>query len=158
MSFSQQILCQKKMQVMLSALCLPDFAIHAASALHRCQLTTMDQDIPFHKIPLIRDWRNCMKSCILVNLYLTITARISSSSWVSRRQIAVSFLSKGISSTVSFHKSIGTDNKSIDTDRTQTTFCTASECQDRSLQNKSSTKCNYIFKVYVQDHQQFLRT
>ena len=43
--------------------------------------------------------------------YLIIAARISSSSFVrvSTRQLAVSSLSKGISSTLNFHESIGTD-------------------------------------------------
>ena len=44
---------QKQKRVILSALCLPDFEIpHSLSTLNRCLLTTMEQGIPFHKIPL----------------------------------------------------------------------------------------------------------
>ena len=55
----------------------------------------------------------------------TIAARISSSSfvWVSARQLAATSLSKGISSTLNFHKSIGTDGTQL------ATSCTPSECR-----------------------------
>ena len=65
----------------------------------------------FTKKPFIRDCFNYKGSCTLFRPFLTIAARISSSSfvWVSTRQSAVSSLSKGISSTLNFHESTGTD-------------------------------------------------
>ena len=70
----------------------------------------MAQDKPYHEKPLIRDCCNHKGSCTLFRPYLTIAARISSSSFVrvSTRQLAASSLSKGISSTLNFHESIGT--------------------------------------------------
>ena len=96
----------------LNALCFPEFVIpRSLSTLYRCSLTKMAQGIPFHEIPLIRNCCNHMGNCTLVGSYLTIAARISSWSFiqVSTRQLAVSSLSKGISSIHNFHKSIGTD-------------------------------------------------
>ena len=88
----------------------PCFVIpRGLSTLYRCSLTTVAQDKPYHEKPLIRD---CFKGrCTLFRPYSTIAAGISSSSFVrvSTRQLAVSSLSKGISSTLNFHESIGTD-------------------------------------------------
>ena len=60
---------------------------------------------------LIRDCWNHKGCCTLFRQKSTIAAGISSSSFVqvSTRQLAVSSLSKGISSTLSFYESIGTD-------------------------------------------------
>ena len=67
----------QKMQVILSALCLPDFIIlRGLSTLFRCS-RTLAQDIPFHKIPLINDCCNYTGSCTL-RPYLTIVVRNSS--------------------------------------------------------------------------------
>ena len=76
--------------------------------LNTCSLTTLAHDKSYHEKPLIRDCCNHEGSCTLFRSYLTVAAGISSSSfvWVSRRQLAVSFLSKGISSTLNFHKSM----------------------------------------------------
>ena len=81
------------------------------STLYRCSLTTVAQDKPYHEKPFIRDCFNHKGSCTLFRPYLTIAAGISSSSFVrvSTRQLAVSSLSKGISSTLNFHERIGTD-------------------------------------------------
>ena len=67
----------------------------ALSTLYRCSLSTMAQDKPHHEKPSVRD------CCTLFGPYSTVTAGISSSSFVqvSTRQLAVSSLSKGISST-----------------------------------------------------------
>ena len=74
------------------------------STLYRYSLTTVAQDKPHHEKPLIRDCFNHKGSCTLFKPYLTIAAGISSSSFVrvSTRQLAVSSLSKGISSTIFF--------------------------------------------------------
>ena len=83
----------------------PCFVIpRGLSILYRCSLTTVAQDKPYHEKPLNRDCFNHKGSCTLFIPYLTIAAGISSSSfvWVSMRQLAVSFLSKGISSTLNF--------------------------------------------------------
>ena len=79
--------------------------------LYRCSQTTVAQDKPYHEKPLIRDCFNHKGSCTLFRPYLTIAAVISSSSFVrvSTRQLAASSLSKGISSTLNFHESIGTE-------------------------------------------------
>ena len=85
----------------------PCFVIpHGLSTLYRCSLTTVAQDKP-----LIRDFFNHKGSCTLFRPHLTFTARISSLSFVrvSTRQLAVSFLSEGISSTLNFHENTGTD-------------------------------------------------
>ena len=90
----------------------PAFVIPCGlSTLYRCSLTTVAQDISYNEKPLIRDCFNHKGSCTLFRPYLTIAAGISSLPfiWVSTRQLAVSFLSRGISSTLNFHKSIGTD-------------------------------------------------
>ena len=43
----------KKVQMILSALCLPDFLIpHGLHTFYKCLLTTLAQDIPFQEIPL----------------------------------------------------------------------------------------------------------
>ena len=67
------------------------------------------KDKPYHEKPLIRDCFNLKGSCTLFRPYVTIAAGISPSSFVrvSTRQLAVSSLSKGISSTLNFHESIG---------------------------------------------------
>ena len=93
------------MEVTLIALCLRDFVIPCG--FYRWSLTTMAQDIPFHEIPLISDCCNHRGSCFLVNPYLIIKAGMAPQ--VSMRQLAVSPLSKGISSTLNFHQSIRTD-------------------------------------------------
>ena len=103
---------EKTLNVVLNALSLPDFVIpRSLSTLYKCLLTTMAQDIPFQKIPLIRDCCNLKGRCTLVRPYLTIAAGISSLSFirVSTRQLAVGSLSKRISSTLNFHKRISTD-------------------------------------------------
>ena len=85
----------------------PCFVIpRGLSTLYRCSLTTVAQDKPYHEKPLIRDCFNHKGSCTLFRPYLTIAAGISSSSFVrvSTRQLAVSSLSKGISSTLIFHE------------------------------------------------------
>ena len=110
------------MQVILSALYFFHFILvphllffnvilRSLCTLYKCLLTTLAQDIPLHEIPLIRDCCNHKGSSTQVSPYLTIAAGISSSSFVrvSMKQLAVSSLSKGISSTPNFHKSIGTD-------------------------------------------------
>ena len=80
----------------------PDFVV---------PLTIMAQDEAYHEKPFTRDCCNHKGSCTLFRPYLTIAAGISSSNfiWVSTRQLAVSSLSKGISSTLNFNESIGTD-------------------------------------------------
>ena len=90
----------------------PCFVIpHGLSTLYRCSLTNVAQDKPYHEKLFIRDCFNHKGSCTLFRPYLTIAAGISSSSFVqvSTRQLAVSSLLKGISSTLNFHESIGTD-------------------------------------------------
>ena len=90
----------------------PDFRIPCGlSSLYKYSLTSVAQDKPYHKKPLIRDCCNHKGSCTLFRPYLTITAWISSSSFVqvSMTKLAMSSLSKGISSTLIFHESIGTD-------------------------------------------------
>ena len=84
---------------------------HSLSTLYRCSLTTVAQDKPYHEKPLIRDCYNHKGSCTLIRPYLIIAVGIRSSSFVrvSTRQLAVSSLSKGISSTLNFHDSIDTD-------------------------------------------------
>ena len=80
----------------------PDFVIpHGLSTLYRCLLTTMAQNKPYHEKQLNRDCCNHKGSCTLFRPYSTIAARISSSSFIQvcMRQLAVSSLSKGISST-----------------------------------------------------------
>ena len=82
----------------------PAFVIpRGLSTLYRCLLTTVAQDKPYHEKPLIRDCFNHKGSCTQYIPYLTIADGISSSSFVrvSTRQLAVSSLSKGISSTLS---------------------------------------------------------
>ena len=105
---------KKKMQVILDALCLPDFVIpHGLSTLYRCSLATiyMAQDIPFHEIQFNRNCCNCKGRCALVSPYSTIAAGIRSSNFVrvSTRQLAVSSLSKLILCTLIFYESIGPD-------------------------------------------------
>ena len=98
---------ETKKQVILSALCLPDFVIpRSLSTLYRCSLTTMAQDKPFHKMYTILNRDYCNH-----NPYLIIAAGISSLSFVraSMRQLAVSSLSKGISRTLNFHENIDTE-------------------------------------------------
>ena len=71
----------------------PDFVIpHGLNTLYRYSLTTMAQDKPYHEKPLLRDCCNHKGSCTLFRSYLTIAARISSSSFVqvSTRQLTVS--------------------------------------------------------------------
>ena len=77
--------------------------------LYRCSLTTLAEDKPYRENLLIRNCCNHKENCTLFRLYLTIAAGISSSSFVriSTRQLAVSSLFKGISSTLNFHESIG---------------------------------------------------
>ena len=91
----------------------PDFVIpRDLSTLYKCSLTTMAQDKLYHEKPLIRIYCNQRgASCTLFRPYSTIPAWISSSSFVrvSMRQLVASSLSKGISSTLNFHESIGTD-------------------------------------------------
>ena len=100
--------------MILSALCLPDFVIpRDLCTLYRCSLTNNSprQTIPWNTMN--RDYCNhCHKgNCTLVRQYLTIAVGIISSCVVrvSTRQLAVSSLSKGISNTFNFHKSIVTD-------------------------------------------------
>ena len=101
------------MQVILSALC-PLFC-NSMRPQYTLQMFTDHfgprQTIPCYEKPLIRDCCNRKGSCTQFLSYLTIAAGISSSSfvWVSTKQLAVSSLSKGISSTLKFHESIGTD-------------------------------------------------
>ena len=77
---------------------------------HTLQMFTIAQDKLYHEKLLIRDCCNHKGSCTLFRPYLTIAAGISSSSFerVSTRQLAMSSLSKGISSTLNFHESIET--------------------------------------------------
>ena len=81
------------------------------STLYRCSLTTLAQDKPYHKKPLIRDSFNLKVSCrpTLFRPYPSTAAGITSSSFVrvSTRQLTVSFLSKRISSTLNFHERRG---------------------------------------------------
>ena len=102
---------KEKMHVILNALSLPDFVIPCGlSTLYIFQLTTMTQNIPLHELPLIGDCCNHKGSFTLVSPYLIIVAGIISLSFVrvSTRQLAVNSSSKGNSSTLNFHKSIGT--------------------------------------------------
>ena len=106
-----EYLKKEKIQVILSALSPLTVIPRRLSTLHRCSLTTVAEDKSYNEKLLIRDCRNHKGSCTLFWPYLTIAAGISSSSFVrvSTRQLAVSSLSKGISSTLNFHESIGTD-------------------------------------------------
>ena len=97
---------KQKTQVILSAL-RPRLVIpRGLSTLYICSLTTMAQDKPYHEKPLIRDCCNHKGGggCTLFRPYITIASGISSSSFirVSTKQLAVSSLSKGISSTLNF--------------------------------------------------------
>ena len=89
----------------------PDSVIPCGlSTLYRCSLITVAHDT-YHEKLLIRDCCNHKGSCTLFKPYSAIAAGISSSSFVrvSTRQLAVSSLSKEITSTLNFHKSNGTD-------------------------------------------------
>ena len=117
--------------MILSALCpLLCNSTQRLSTLYRCSLTTMAQDKPYHEKSLIRDCFNHKGSCTLFRPYLTIAAGISSSSFVrlSTRQLAVSSLSKGISSALNFHESIGTDGKNLAKISTYTAIQLAHYC------------------------------
>ena len=83
--------------------------------LYRSSLTTVAQVIPYqfynHTETAARTATNQNKGTVPWSAHInTISARISSLSsvWVSTRQLAVSSLSKGNSSVLNFHKSIGT--------------------------------------------------
>ena len=78
--------------------------------LYKCSLTTVAQDRPYHEKPLISNCCNHKGSCTLFRPRSKIADETSSSIvWVSMRQLAVSSLFKGISSTFNFHQSTGTD-------------------------------------------------
>ena len=95
----------------------PDFVIPCGlGTLYKCSLATVAQDKPYHEKPTGTAATTRGAVPCLFRPYLTTATGISSSSFVqvSTRQLAVSFLSKGISSTLNFHESI------IGTDGTQT--------------------------------------
>ena len=89
----------------------PDFVVPCGlSTLYRCSLTTLPKTKPCHEIPLIRDCFNTRGAACIQTIF-TIAAGSSSLSFVQvcTRQLTVSSLSKGILSTLNFHKSNGTD-------------------------------------------------
>ena len=74
---------KKKMQVIFKWHYAPDFVIPCGlSTLYRCSLTTVTQDKSYHEKPLIMDYCNHKESCTLVSPYSTITASISSVSFI----------------------------------------------------------------------------
>ena len=97
----------RKMQMILSALHLPDFVIQCfLSTLYWCSLTTMAQDIPYHGKPLIRDCCNNSGSCTIVRPHLNIAAKnISSSCFmqVSMWHSAVTFQALSIFTSTSWY-------------------------------------------------------
>ena len=100
----------------------PGFVIpRGFSTLYRCSLITVAQDKPYHEKPLNGDCCNHKGSCTPIKPYLNIAAEISSSSFVrvSERQLAVSSLSKGISSTLNFMRALVLTGLELATSRTQ---------------------------------------
>ena len=112
---------QKKYQVILSA--LHPLTCYSTRPQHTLQMFA-DLYGPKQTMP----WETINQGLLQPQgeLYpiLTIAAWISSSSFVrvSTRQLTVSFLSKGISSTLNFHESIGTEKKCLNGLRTNYTL------------------------------------
>ena len=106
---------KNKSQVILSALCLPEFVNPCGlSTLYRCLPTTMEQDIPFHEIPfnqgLLQLQGELYPSQPIFNHRSQDQLLEFCASFY--RQLVVNSLSKGNSSTLNFNQSTGTNSNS----------------------------------------------